>query len=254
MKTTPLALPESLQNLPYPPRELADQIEALYLTTTPNPISIAQALSTTIQFIIAVIASPRVQSMRQILDQELHNCNQRNLAQLVNDVARASTELTNTQNPTQEHRRRVGTLNSSLNAALKAQSYLEHGITPPLPTPKPKPTPSKSPRTPNTTTRATPTPTPNTTTPNTHTAPLDPADPQATLTREQLNADPRWQSLYPQLSPKAQYLATLLPVSTLELLLTLPTPHALSNTEHITSQAPDSFFPPDLQQQPQLTH
>lgn len=242
MKTTPLALPESLQSLPYPPRELADQIEALYLTTTPNPISIAQALSTTIQFIIAVIASPRVQSMRQILDQELHNCNQRNLAQLVNDVARASTELTNTQNPTQEHRRRVGTLNSSLNAALKAQSYLEHGITPPIPTPKP----TQSPR------NTKPTPT----TPNTHTAPLDPADPQATMTRDQLNADPRWQSLFPQLSPKAQYLATLLPVSTLELLLTLPTPHALSNTEHITSQAPDSFFPPDLQSQlrPQLTH
>lgn len=253
MKTTPLALPESLQSLPYPPRELADQIEALYLTTTPNPISIAQALSTTIQFIIAVIASPRVQSMRQILDQELHNCNQRNLAQLVNDVARASTELTNTQNPTQEHRRRVGTLNSSLNAALKAQSYLEHGITPPTPKPtksprNTKPTPTLNTTTPNTDT------TPNTPNPNTHTAPLDPADPQATLTRDQLNADPRWQSLFPQLSPKAQYLSTLLPVSTLELLLTLPTPHALSNTEHITSQALDSFFPPDLQQQPQLTH
>lgn len=195
----PLSIPDDL-HLPYPSAELAQEIEKLYLGRNPDPIQISEILGTSIHYVLAVILQPTTQRTRALLDAELFNSNTRSLLSTMSDLSRASVALANKKDATQEDRRRVGTLNASFNALLKGHNFLKHGT---LSTTKPATL---------NTTNTNSNPNTNTHTANkinttAHTNPTPAPTPKPTITREELHADPRWQTLHARLSPQAQAFA-----------------------------------------------
>ena len=194
----PLSIPDDL-HLPYPSAELAQEIEKLYLGRTPDPIQISEILGTSIHYVLAVILQPTTQRTRALLDAELFNSNTRSLLSTMSDLSRASVALANKKDATQEDRRRVGTLNASFNALLKGHNFLNHGT---LSTTKPATLNTSN--TPNTASNSH---TANHTNNTAHTNPTPAPTPKPTITREELHADPRWQTLHARLSPQAQAFA-----------------------------------------------
>lgn len=240
----PLSIPDDL-HLPYPSTELAQEIEKLYLGSTPDPIQISEILGTSIHFVLAVILQPTTQRTRALLDAELFNSNTRSLLSTMSDISRASVALANKKDATQVDRRRVGTLNASLTALLKGHNFLKHGT---LSAAKPATLTNTAT---NSNTNS------NTLSNNTaHNNPTPAPTPKPTITREQLHADPRWHTLYARLSPQAQLYTNSLTPNELHDLLPFHTNSAASALEQVAQDAAQraALKPTTQSTTPETTH
>lgn len=204
---TPTPTTPSPHILPY---ELVDPtsaaaIERLHLLDDPDLLDLAARLQLPIEVVISVLESPRVTALREALDRQTAARAKREVQRVALQVAKVISNLANDQEPSQEKRRRVGTLNSAirqLNATIAATS-------PPTPTPAHQPTPKKPVPTPTPT--PAPTPIQPAIQPNTHTQPTPQAISNANFLKEARAFRQEAQNLHDQIKDLANMKAAQAP-------------------------------------------
>lgn len=203
--TTPNLTPPP-QPLPFNPNALRDR----FLLSSSSPADLALQFSLPPADVLSTLADPATSQLRNTLDLTSIQAAARSLLDLIHQTASASLALANNPEATQEQRRRVGTLNSTLRIATKSLTTAANQLFPTQTTrrphqktnqPNPQPTPTPPPQT--------STPTPQTPVPK----------PKPITQPHPLRDDPTWLALSKTLSTKQVQTALALPADDLKQLM-----------------------------------
>lgn len=208
--TTPNLAPPP-QPLPFNPNALRDR----FLLSSSSPVDLALQFSLPPADVLSTLADPATSQLRNTLDLTSIQAAARSLLDLIHQTATASLALANNPEATQEQRRRVGTLNSTLRIATKSLTTAANQLFPTQTTRRPhqktnQPTPTPTPTPPQQT--STPAPTPKT-------IPITNPNPKPITQPHPLRDDPTWLALSKTLSTKQVQTALALPADDLKQLM-----------------------------------
>jgi hypothetical protein len=204
--TSPNLVPPP-QPLPFNPTALRDR----FLLSSTSPVDLALQFSLPPADVLSTLADPATSQLRNTLDLTSIQAAARSLLDLIHQTATASLALANNPEATQEQRRRVGTLNSTLRIATKSLTTAANQLFPTQTTRRPH----------QKTNQPTPTPTPKPTSPqqNSTPAPTPNPNPKPITQPHPLRDDPTWLALSKTLSSKQVQTALALPADDLKQLM-----------------------------------
>jgi hypothetical protein len=251
---------------------LFQQIQSLFLLQH-SPIQLLYSqfkLSLTLLF--SILHDHTTLTLRRAIDEHTYLCAQRAHLELILETENVAVALAKTENPTQEQRRRLGTLNATLKTSFKNLQALRESLfgentdlgdphTTPKPTHTKRTTTRRTPTPTTTPPHTTPTPTtPRSTPPHTHpnTQSIYNNAPNTTPHTNQYTPtptatptlDPRWLPVLPLLTPQEQRIIPHIEPDTAEDLFQLPPQHIATAIRHSLSVHPEALnldLNPDLQ-------
>jgi hypothetical protein len=229
--------PDTTPTTPNPDQPLTptlfQQIQSLFLLKNTPIHTLYTQFQLSLTVLFSILHDHTTLTLRRAIDEHTYLCAQRAHLELILETENVAIALAKTENPTQEQRRRLGTLNATLKTSFKNLQALRGSLfndddTTSTHTPKPTHTKRTTARGPSSRANTNPTPTTPTSTPP-HTAPT-PTPPT-----------PSTQSIYnnsPDTTPHTNSNPThTAPTST------QPTFHTTQNPVQHTTLTPDQLFP-----------
>ena len=246
---------------------LFEQIQSLFLLKNTPLHTLYTQFQLSLSVLFSILHDHTTQTLRRAIDEHTYLCAQRAHLELILETENVAIALAKAENPTQEQRRRLGTLNATLKTSFKHLQQLRDTLlnddhtdlgephTTHKPTHTKRTTPRRaptntnantytSPHTTSSPTQPTPTPTHTKTNPthtaetHTHTAPTPPTTPTPHL---QTPSDPRWLPILPLLTPEEQHFITVLEPDLVETMLSYPPDYIVTNLRNALALNPDAL-------------